>query len=410
MIDPGPDGLTAKRRSRWLGIAALPVALLLLYLVIRVNAPYLNPAFAAVLPPADPSALGRALPFVTGDPRVRVKQESVRLAEATALSAPLAFEPFFVQAKVQEQRGKTENAIRLMEEARRRRPSFDLTRIHLVAYYQQARRYPELLSEIDFVLRRSSDAAGVILPELAKLMSDPRGRVALATILAGEPAWRQRFFEIAAERPGSPADALALMNLVQGRRPGGDISLERGLYLRRLVQAGDHSRARNIWLETLPQQERGRHALLFNGAFRAVSAPAPFGWTVHQQAQGRAEIVNRGTSTPYLDAVYYGGSNVILAEQQLALTPGRYRLTVLARSDQQPSSGQIGWRLTCLPQDTEIGRLAITRVRPEFGRAATEFSVPANCAGQRLALLGEAGDIAAEIRMQLSGLELVRAN
>jgi hypothetical protein len=388
----------------------LPVAIGLLYLVFRVNAPYLRPELAAILPPADPSALGKALPVLTGDPRQRVTQDSIRLAEATALSAPLAFEPFFVQAKVQEQAGKIPNAIRLMEEARRRRPSFDLTRIHLVYYYQQARMFPQLLAEIDYVLRRSSEAGQVILPELAKLMRDPQGRSALASILAGEPAWKQRFFEIAAEQPGTPADALALLNLIEARRPPGGVALERGLYLRRLVQAGDHSRARAIWLETLPPGERGQHALLFNGTFRAVSAPEPFGWTVRQQAQGRAEIVTRGTDRPYLDIVYYGGSNVVLAEQQLALAPGRYRLSVLARSDQQPTSGQIFWRLTCLPQGAEIGRMAIGRVQTQYGRSTSEFVVPANCAGQQLALVAEPGDIAAEIRMQLSGLELVRAD
>lgn len=402
--------MTEKRRSRAFGIAALPVAVLLLYLVVRVHAAYLSPALAATMPPTDPSALGKTLPYAIGDPRRPVNPQLIPLAEATALAAPLAFEPFLVLARVQEQAGKIDNAIRLMEEARRRRPSFDLTRIHLVSYYQQARRYPELLAEIDFILRRSNEARQVVLPELAKLMNDPRGRVALASILAADPTWRTDFFQVAARQSGRPADALELMNLVAARRPRGGIALERGLYLQRLVQAGDHRRARAIWLESLPANQRAANEYLFNGAFRPIAAPAPFGWTVRQEGQGRAEIVNRGTERPYLDAVYYGGSDVVLAEQQLALAPGRYRLSHLARSDQQPTSGQFSWRVTCSPQGPEIGRLRVSRVTPQFSRAATEFVVPASCGGQQLALLAEPGDIAAEIRIQLSGLELVRAN
>ena len=101
---------------------------------------------------------------------------------------------------------------------------------------------------------------------------------------------------------------------------------------------------------------------------------------------------------------------MILAEQQLALPPGRYRLSQLAKSDQQPASGQVYWRLTCLPAGNEIGRLRATGLQPQYSRTSTEFAIPASCAGQQLALLGEPGDIAAEIRVQMTRLELARAD
>ena len=101
---------------------------------------------------------------------------------------------------------------------------------------------------------------------------------------------------------------------------------------------------------------------------------------------------------------------MILAEQQLALAPGEYRLSQLAKSDQQPTSGQVYWQLTCLPAGNEVGRLPATPLRPQYSRTSTEFTVPSNCAGQRLALVGEPGDIAAEIRAQVTGLELMRAD
>ena len=155
-----------------------------------------------------------------------------------------------------------------------------------------------MITEIDFVLRRSEEAAQIILPELAKLISDPQGRVALASILARNPAWRGRFYEVATAQPGDPADALNLLNLVRARRPQGGVGPERGFYLHRLVQAGDHRRARAIWLQSLPPAERAKNQFLFNGDFRRIAAPAPFGWTVRKEAQGRVEIVTAGAPTP----------------------------------------------------------------------------------------------------------------
>ncbi|HET9429227.1 MAG TPA: hypothetical protein VFO69_12790, partial [Allosphingosinicella sp.] len=292
MIEPQTGGLSAKKPSRTVALAVTLAAILIVYLVVRVHAPFLSPALATFLPPEDPSILARGLPYTAADPRQRVSPDVLALSRRAAEAAPLAFEPFFVQAKAEEQAGRLDNAIQLMEEARRRRPAFDLTRIHLVAYYQQARRYPELLTEIDFVLRRNEEAAQVILPELAKLMVDAQGRIALASILARNPAWREQFFEVAAGQPGSAEDALALLNLVQARRPPGGVGPERGLYLHRLVEAGDHQRARAIWLQMLPPGQRAQTAVLFNGNFRRIDAPAPFGWTVSQQPQGRAEIVS----------------------------------------------------------------------------------------------------------------------
>ena len=410
MIEHKPGGSPANKTNRTTAVVVSLAAVLFAYLVLKANAPFLAPALAMTLPPKDGSVMARALPYAVADPRERVQPDIFQLSRRAALSAPLAFEPFFVEAKSAEQAGQLDRAIRLMEEARRRRPAFDLTRIHLIGYYQRARRYPELLTEIDFVLRRNAQAAQIILPELAKLIGDPQGRVALASILARNPSWRAQFFEVAAAQPGNAADALTLLNLVQARRPPGGVGLERGLYLHRLVQAGDHRRARAIWLQGLPAGERAKNDLLFNGDFRRITAPAPFGWTVRPEADGRADIVTVGTSVPYLDVVYYGGNEVILAEQQLALAPGEYRLSQLAKSDQQPTSGQVYWQLTCLPAGNEVGRLPATPLRPQYSRTSTEFTVPSNCAGQRLALVGEPGDIAAEIRAQVTGLELMRAD
>lgn len=410
MIERQQGGLDANKPSRIMALAVTFAAVVALYFVVRTAATTLSPGAAAALPPADASGLFKGLLYAASDPRRRVTPEVVALSRRAALSSPLAYEPFFIQARAEEQAGRLENAIRLMEEARRRRSSFILTRIQLVAYYQQARRYPELLAEIDYVLRKSEQAKQFILPELVKLMTDHQGRVALAAMLGRNPAWRSDFFDVARQQPGTAADALALLDLARSRGRGPNIALERSLYLHRLVESGDYAGARSIWLESIPQEERARNALLFNGDFRPVSADRPFAWTFHQEPQGRAERVTAGTSTPYLDIVYYGGSNAILAEQVLALPPGRYRLSQLARSDEDIRSGRIFWSLSCIADDREVGRLPAAGLGREYRPSRSDFIVPAGCSGQRLRLLAEPGDIAAELHIQLMRLELARAD
>lgn len=382
--------------------------MLLIYLILRINAAYINPAVALALPPVDPAPAARAIVYTAGDPRQRVNPEALELGRQTALAAPLAFEPFFIEAKAEEQAGRIQNAIRLMEEARRRRPSFDLTRLHLISYYQQAGRFENLLQEIDFLLTRRPETGQVILPELAKLMSDPRGRAALALMLARNPQWRSQFIDRAIAQPGRSEDALDLLNRLGALRAGGGVASERELYLQRLVQEGQHQRARELWLQSLPAAQRSRHALLFNGDFSLREASKPFGWTLHEKPQGRAEIIHQGPEASYLDVNYFGGSPVVLAEQHLALQPGRYRISQLVRGEIPPDSGEVYWRISCLSGGArELVRLAADQLQPRFMRAAAEFTIGANCSGQQLALVGEPGDISTEIRLQIGELEIL---
>jgi hypothetical protein len=381
---------------------------LLLYLAVRTAIVSARPPMAAVLPPTDEAGLLRPLSELAAHPQRRVSADMVAISRRGAVAAPLAFEPFFILAKAEEQASRLGSAIRLMEEARRRRPSHLLTRLQLAAYYQMANRLPEMLVEVDFALRRSDEARRFILPEVAKLAQTPRGRTALAAVLARDPEWREELLVVARRTAIAPADALALLDLVRVRRPSLDLGPERGLYLHRLLDSGDFARARQVWLETLPAQERASNALLFNGRFGAIRAEEPFAWTLHDTATGRGEIVAGGSGGSYMDVAYFGGSNALLAEQTLALAPGRYRFAVQARSEAGISSGEIFWTLTCLPQGPQLLRAPIADLQPRYRPVRAGFVVPTGCPGQRLRLMAEPGDIAAVVNLQLANLEVAR--
>ena len=381
---------------------------LIVYLIVKAAAAATSPAAAlamAALPPADPAPALKYLGRISQQPNYRSSEQSLRTAQKGLAALPLAFEPFFVAARGAEQGGDLRRAIILLEEARHRRPSHPAVRMQLMIYYTKAERYREALSEVDLILRRNSELRPVLLPELSKLIADPRGRAALAEILATDPSWREEFFKAAGARKLDPNDARDLYRRVRALKPRGNVRLERQLILQAQASSGDYAGARQTLVAGLPERDRAANTNLFDGSFRGLAVPEPFGWKFENLDVGRAEPARDGGRT-YLDVAYFGGRAVTLAEQVLALRPGRYTLRLAARSDNGISSGALFWRVSCLPARNQLGVLDMSRAGAADRRFAADFTVPAGCGSQELRLVAEPGDVAAVVNLQVSGMEI----
>ena len=398
---------SGRRVAAWAVSAAAP---LIVWLIVKAAASGLSAGTAvamASLPPENPAPTLKLLVAALQAPKIRVDGNMRRSAQDGLTHLPLAFEPFFVEARAAELKGDLPRAILLMEEVRRRRYSHPAARMQLMIYYIKAERYPEGLSEIDYILRRNEELRPALLPELTKLVADPRGRAALATILAKDPTWKKEFFAAAGARKLAIGDVRDLYEQIRAKKPNGDLLLERQLILQTQASSGDYAGARQTWLAALPAKERPAAGLLFDGAFRGVQAPAPFGWTFKDVEAGRAEPARDGQRS-YLDVAYFGGRNATLAEQTLALAPGTYALRLVARSPNGISSGRIFWRLTCLPGGSQIGALDLSRAAPDNRRFSAPFTVPSGCPGQSLTLLAEPGDVAAAVNLEIASMEIGR--
>lgn len=395
-----------RRIAAWAVTAASP---LIVWLIVKAAAAGLSTAAGvalAPLPPTDPAPTLKAMSGLAQLPLQQVTGQMQRTVREALETLPLAFEPFFVEARAAEQKGDLRRAIVLMEEARRRRLSYPAVRMQLMIFYTKAQRYAEALSEIDFLLRRDADLRPALLPELTKLIADPRGRAALATILAREPSWREEFFAAAGARKVDTAHARDLYDKVRALKPKGDLRLERQLVLQSQAASGDYAGARQTWLAALSERERSASRYMYDGAFRSGPAPRPFGWAFHDDDAGRAEPAKDG-GRAYLDVAYFGGRGALLAEQVLALPPGRHTLRLVARSPNGIQSGKVYWRLTCLPGGAQIGALDLSQANANDRRFAAAFTVPASgCSGQGLTLVGEAGDVATAVNLELSRMEI----
>lgn len=388
-----------------MAILATLLAPVLLYFIFRTAAVGFMPVAALQLPPVQQGPLLRLKIYETLHPERRVAPDLVETARTAAIEQPLDYQPFFILARAAEQAGQIDRAIRLLEVARERRSSFVPTRLQLAVYYGQRGRFLDMMGELESLLRLSEKARSVVIPELAKLIENPQGRPVLAAALAERPGWRTLFFEHALTRTFRPEDTRALLEAVRARRPNADLTLEQRLYIKSLADAGDVQRARQLWLQLLPAAERERHRYLFDGSFRGVPAHPPFTWSLHERENGRAEV-SRSEGRAELDVDYFGGSSGLFAEQVLALAPGRYRLTFSARSQEDPTAGALHWIVTCLGNRQEIGRVQVKPGR-EFRRNEVSFSVPASgCAGQKLGLYGDPGDVATPMEVQIANVDI----
>ena len=395
--------------SRTRAAVAAVVAVLLGWLVVVSTPPRLGGAPLAGSHTSFDRSLLRVRFYQTLPPGKWPTAGDLRFAREVALRAPLAFEPLLIAARDAQRSGDVEKAIVLAEEARRRRTNFVPTRALLMEYYGRTGRAANMFVEMDAVLGLNNAAREYLLPELVKLIHTPAGREALAAELADRPAWRDDFFRLALNQSFTPQEAGDLFDQARSQRPRGDHSFERELFARALVAAGQVRRARAVWLEGLPQAQRARVGDLFDGGFTGASAPPPFGWTLYRSDLGRAEMESLDGERPILEVDYFGGRPFVLAEQVLALAPGRYQLRYLARGDAAAESGTIAWQITCLPERRTIARSETGNLSEQYRTITTAFTIPGSgCNGQQLNLVGEPGDLSRQVSVEFAALEVAR--
>ncbi len=387
-------------RRKGAAIAATLAAPFLLYLIVRM--------IPAPLPPPDPVVAARKTMFESIAPSFRVRDREMAVARKAGQASPLAYEPFFIAARAAEQRGDYAEAIRLMEEVRRRRANFVPGRLQLAAYYGATNQFRRMFDEIDVALRLNADVRQAVVAELTRLIAIPDGRDELAKALARNPSWRRDFYTAAHGRPFEPADTAALYRAVRARNPRLNATPEFRLHLEALVRTGQVVRARRIWLGAMPPDRRQRNANLFDGDFSGDRAFPPFGWELAETEQGRAEMLRDGRT--HLQADYFGGSNEVLASQVIALRPGPYRLSYAARSDEGVRGANISWVVACYPSGTILNRSAIQNLGQNYQRRVFAFTVPASaaCNGQVLRLIGEPGDVSVPVTFQVTSVGIAR--
>jgi hypothetical protein len=185
------------------------------------------------------------------------------------------------------------------------------------------------------------------------------------------------------------------------------MALEQQFYTQTLVAAGQYGRAKTVWAESF-REGRESDNFVVDGDFRELAAPPPFNWVFQDSEIGRATVAGPAERQAGLDVEYFGGNSIILADQLLALRPGRHRLAFSSSEGEGgENGGRIFWRVVCLPDSRELVRTVLELPQPRSRSYEVSFVVPGSgCAGQRLQLVAEPGDVATSMRLRVSKLSI----
>ena len=319
----------------------------------------------------------------------RLSEEGRRKAIAALADWPLAEEPFYLAGVHATAQGQGDLGEKLLVEARRRNPRARTARLILLDRYLRQNRIADAGIEIAALNRLVPKAADRLIPELTKMVREPKSGAALIEVLAHEPALQQAVLGNLAASGADPDLVLRIAASSAATSPTRDgLPWQRSL-LAKMVENGDVLRAHRLWRGFTGLPAGGDEKGLYDGRFEGLPGGPPFNWQLVSGAAGVAERIKG----PALQVEYYGRDNVELASQLLLLRPGRYRLQLRAQGDAKGEGSNLVWTVGCLGKESILS-LPLKEVDYTPRNLAALFAVPAGCGAQWLRLRGVSGEFA----------------
>lgn len=364
-----------------------------------------RPAAAAIVAPDHPR-VQIAIAMLEFRTRNGVLGEPARRSVASAFArAPLVDEPFMLGGVAALADGREGEGERLLEEARRRNPRARTARLILLDRYLRTDRAAEAGLEIAALHRLIPRAAEVLVPELARMVRDPRTGASLIRVLSHDPDMQQAVLAQLATSGEDPDLILRIAGSNAATTPTPDGLPWQRLLLARLAEKGDVARAHRLWRSFAGMAPASGEKGLYDSQFRGLPGAPPFNWNLVASNAGVAERIDM----PGLQIEYYGRLDAEFASQLLMLSPGRYRLAFRAQGDAKGEGSRLSWSVACVGSAAPLLQIPIAGISYSPRVLAGEFTVPAGgCPGQWLRLKGAAGEFTDPQSVTISGLELGR--
>jgi tetratricopeptide (TPR) repeat protein len=356
-----------------------------------------DPARSSWLAPFSPPALVSTAMSEVGSAAAAgqdVSHSTLQRLKLAAGAAPLQPEPFLVHGAIAERTGDLARARSLLEMARWRDPRSPAALYLLADVWLREGNIVQGLRQLALMSRIMPATSVQLVPALAEFARAPRASETLDSILRTNPELRRPLLIALAADPANADLVLALSGPERGSAEPQSLVWKSRL-LRGLVQRGDYDHAYAIWREFagLPA---GFSALLFNGDFKVVAAPAPFNWTFSSGGAGIAEPANGK-----LRVLFYGNAEQALASQLLLLKPGNYELRAPVNGN--PAPGALSWTVTCGSGGRPIMDVPLTS-----SATGIRFAVPADCPSQMFQLMGHLEDMPQNSDVQIGRIQLER--
>ncbi len=313
----------------------------------------------------------------------------VRISRAALRTSPLAVVALRNVGLMAEARGDEEQADRVLTLAGRISKRDSLVQAWLFDRRNRQGRINEAILAADTALRENVTVWDVLMGELIKLVEQPRARERIAVVLAGRPYWGGTFVEKLGSSTAASESVYALLMRVKalGAPPATN---ELRSYFARFDGTTAPQQLWSQWLALKPAP--GVPPLLRDGSFSGYDAPPPFVWSLFPNDSVVSEI----SPAPHGDGrslylAYNGADLANFAHQTLALSPGRYQLSLKSIGDDAIQPGQFILSVRCGGTNAtrEIAKLALRPPTEDWQVLRLEFAVPADCPAQQIWISGQ---------------------
>lgn len=382
---------TAASTRQW---AVVAVALVLLWRVIQVNAVLYDdsgrPRLVAVSAASD-------MP-----PRDRKAFETAALQQILNQN-PGEVAALLMLAQGRDEAGDVGSASRAFRSALELAP-LDRDALRLAAAHFLRLGDPSGVELLARLVAQYPGTRGQVFPVLAEIVATGRHRAEVAALIARNPDWLGAFLVDACVRGVDPRILAPI--LAQRSALAGATQAEADCAIDRLRRAERWEEAYQVWLNLLPRDRLANVGHVFNGSFEYSPSGIGFDWMPQPRPEKEtghvAEILNaQGAAGAKALRVVYNGKRqlAIPIRQFLALAPGDYELSGLARPDGIKALKGVHWTLRCVEKGNP-GRMIAASERflgsSEWRRFAMELRVGAECPGQLLQLepVAEEGSVA----------------
>ncbi|HWS07783.1 MAG TPA: hypothetical protein VN362_08110 [Xanthobacteraceae bacterium] len=311
-------------------------------------------------------------------------------AEAGLRNEPLNARALRLLGQVADAAKNDTDAVNFMQAAAKLSLRDNLADSWLMLKSFAAKNYQATVYYADILLRTTPELGTYVVPILARIAEDKGSAGLIKTALAGDPPWRDLFFQML---PTSITDARTPLDLLLALRANANPPSPEDInrYLNFLVQHKMYELAYYTWLQFLPAEELRNAGLLYNGGFEIAPSGSPFDWIMPQGSGFTVDIESRpdaDSGHALLLNFQYGRVDYASVAQLIMLAPGRYHFTGRFKGELVGPRG-LKWRIACA--ETRSDRLAegpmINGRVPSWSDTGFDFTVPAqNCRAQYLSL------------------------
>jgi hypothetical protein len=306
------------------------------------------------------------------------------IARATLRERPIDGGAFGLLGLVAGLESDGKRAVDLYRTSARLSPRDDIAQAMLIDASFAQSRVGEGVQHVDALLRIAPHLRRPMLASLVPYTSNPELLEAMVAALAAEPPWRGSLAPVLHD--ADPAQAEALLSAIAEAAPL--MPAELAARVDALTALGEPARAREVWLQSLPQVDRALDGLPFDGGFEGVDQNGGFGWTWNDEpgVTISMDAVDPAHGQQSLQVDFSGRVvRFIGPRQRLVLSPGTYEISS-AVNDRTGSSRRFAWFVQCTqgPNLVELDLPAASSAQWQAVRAS--FDVPPDCQGQQLTL------------------------